>query len=64
MLIDAQSFRCNSTLLLLALDILKQHNISFIDAYAVASTQINSDNKIVSFDEDYDKIKGVKRVEP
>ena len=64
MLIDAQSFRCNSALLSLALDILEQHNISFIDAYTAAYTQINSDSKIVSFDKDYDKIKGIKRVEP
>jgi predicted nucleic acid-binding protein len=64
MLIDAQSFRCNSSLLSLALDILETHNTSFIDAYTAAYAQTKNDGKVISFDKGYDKVKGVTRIEP
>lgn len=64
MLIGIQSFKCNALLLSLTLDILEKHNTSFIDAYTSAYAQIKNDGNVASFDKGYDKVKGVKRIEP
>lgn len=39
-------------------------NISFADAYHVVVAQKLKTNRIVSFDRDFDKVQGVKRIEP
>jgi len=57
-------FQCNKLILQKTCDILEKHNTSFIDAYTAAYAQMHSDNKVVSFDKGYDKVKGIKRIEP
>lgn len=63
-LITTASIKCSDELLYQTLNILKKKNISLIDAYNVAFSRIKNDSRIMSFDKGFDKIKGVKRVEP
>lgn len=46
------------------LDILSEHNIDFADAYTATIALIESDCRVMTFDEDFDNIAGIKRVEP
>jgi predicted nucleic acid-binding protein len=39
-------------------------NISFADAYHAALMQRGSLNQIVSFDKGFDRVSGIKRIEP
>jgi predicted nucleic acid-binding protein len=39
-------------------------NISFADAYIAVEMEERKDTEIVSFDRNYDKITGIKRIEP
>src|SRR3989338_4648175 len=55
---------CNKVLLLSTMAQLKRYKISFVDAYASAYSLLENDGKILSFDKDFDKIKGIKRIEP
>ena len=62
-LIHFHTVLCNSGLLDRVLTVWEQNNISFIDAYIVASAE--SDNlKIYSYDVKLDQIKTIKRIEP
>lgn len=45
-------------------DLYVDHNVSFIDAYHVALMRRSGIQEIVSFDEDYDRMAGIRRVEP
>ncbi len=47
-----------------ALEIFTRFNIDWIDAYIAASVQRGEFTKIYSYDHDFDKIPGVKRLEP
>ena len=50
---------------LLGLDLYEQYNIKFIDALIAANRLIQKQQAIiVSYDKDFDKIKGAKRLEP
>ena len=48
---------------LLALDLFKQSNISFADAY-LAALALESDGQVFSFARDFDRIPGITRIEP
>ncbi|MBI3927874.1 MAG: PIN domain-containing protein [Armatimonadetes bacterium] len=45
-------------------DLYVSHSISFVDAYHASLTRRTGITEIVSFDEDFDKIAGVHRIEP
>jgi predicted nucleic acid-binding protein len=45
-------------------DLYVSHNISFVDAYHAALMQRLGTTEVVSFDEDFDKIVGLRRIEP
>jgi len=63
-LIESSSIKCNRKVLRECLRILREKNISFIDAHTAAWSSIKDDGKILSFDRDFDKFSLVKRVEP
>lgn len=62
-LITLPAIVSNTSVFSHTIDLLKQHNISFIDAYTAASA-MRSDKVILSYDRDFDKIVGIKRTEP
>jgi predicted nucleic acid-binding protein len=39
-------------------------NISFADAFIAVEMEERKDNEIVSFDRNYDRVAGIKRIEP
>lgn len=47
-----------------AINLFKDKNISFIDAYNYSFIRANGVTEIYSFDRDFDKLKDVKRLEP
>lgn len=47
-----------------ALDIFSDKNISFADAFNAAFMQAHGIHEIYSYDSDFDKIDGIERVEP
>jgi len=47
-----------------AINLYKDKNISFIDAYNYSFIRANGVTEIYSFDRDFDKLKDVKRLEP
>lgn len=55
---------CNRKLLKMTFSYLKEHNVSFIDAYTAAFANVHDDSVVVSFDHDFDKIDGITRQEP
>lgn len=62
-LINTKSMQCNNSLLEETLALWEEYNISFIDAYLAAVGKQQS-LKIYSYDEKFDKVKGVTRQEP
>jgi predicted nucleic acid-binding protein len=54
----------NKGLLVRALDVYVEHNISFADAYHAADMASRGEVEIYSWDTDFDRIPGVTRVEP
>ena len=54
----------DKAILVNAVNVYKEKNIGFIDAYNYSYMQYYSVNKIYSFDRDFDKLKDVKRLEP
>lgn len=62
-LIHESSIDCNHTILQQTLEVLKKHNLSYIDAYTVASA-INSDGQVLSYDRGFDNVPNVTRKEP
>ena len=62
-LVSYNNIVCNKVLLLSTMAQLKRYKISFVDAYASAYSLLENDGKILSFDKDFDKIKGIKRIE-
>jgi predicted nucleic acid-binding protein len=54
----------NREVFLQALEIFVLHNISFADAFNVAYMQSHDMKEIYSFDQDFDKIKEIKRLVP
>lgn len=62
-LIHLHTIVCNNELLDKALGIWEKNNLSFVDAYLVATAELDS-LKIYSYDVKFDKLKTIKRVEP
>lgn len=63
-LLELKNLTANFQLLTNALLIYRDYNISFVDAYLMAYSEIERLEGIYSFDQDLDKIKSVKRFEP
>ncbi len=51
-------------ILLEAINIYRERNISFIDAYNYSYMKANNVTKICSLDKDFDKLPDIKRLEP
>ncbi|MCR4277682.1 MAG: PIN domain-containing protein [Candidatus Berkelbacteria bacterium] len=62
--LEQSQVKYNRPLIDKSLDILSEHNIDFADAYTAAIALIESDCRVITFDLDFDKIAGIKRVEP
>ncbi len=62
-LVHSPALSSNANILLTAIALLRQRTVSFIDAYTAAVAQ-QSDHAVLSYDRGYDKILGIKRVEP
>jgi len=54
----------DKAILVNAVNVYREKNIGFIDAYNYSYMQYYGVNKIYSFDRDFDKLKDVKRLEP
>ena len=63
-LINFESIRCNRIVLQECLKIVGKSNVSFVDAHVAAWSKMKDDGKVMSFDRDFDKLKGIKRIEP
>lgn len=63
-LVDLDSIYSDKELILITLGLFKKHNIDYIDAYIAANIIRDGGGRIYSFDRDFDKIPGIKRVEP
>ena len=63
-ILNFKKIRSNKKLLRKSLSIYAAHNIDFIDAYHAAYASLKSFDVIYSYDKDFDKVKGVKRIEP
>ena len=63
--IKLSSIKSNEVLLISSLDIFSKYkSFSFVDSYLVALMKEVGVDSIYSFDRDFDKIPGIKRVEP
>lgn len=51
-------------LLVSTLNLFEKYNLDFIDAYCLCWIKQNKINSIYSFDRDFDKLEGIKRIEP
>lgn len=54
----------NKEIYIYAIDIYTSKNISFADAFNVAFALEKNIKEIYSYDKDFDKFKGIKRIEP
>jgi len=54
----------DKAILVNAVNVYREKNISFIDAYNYSFMRANGINKIFSFDKDYDKLPDINRLEP
>jgi predicted nucleic acid-binding protein len=63
-LLKIENILANKKLLLTSLEIYKNHNVKYTDAYIAASMIEKGARDIYSFDRDFEKISGVRRIEP
>ena len=63
-LLKLNSIKANKNLLLNSIKLFENYNIKYVDAYIAASMYKNKTKLIYSFDRDFDKIDGIKRLEP
>lgn len=63
-LINLDSIISDRELFLITLKLFKMYKVDFIDAYLAASVIRDGKGNIYSSDRDFDKIRGIKRVEP
>jgi len=63
-LLKIENILANKKLLLVSLEIYKNHKVKYTDAYIAASITEKGARDIYSFDRDFDKIPGVRRIEP
>jgi predicted nucleic acid-binding protein len=52
------------TLCIAALDMYIERNISYVDAFNAAYMQSRSIKEVYSWDKDFDRIEGIRRIEP
>ena len=64
LLVENSSVRCNKPRMLSTLSILANRNISLADAYCAAVAIEPTSGRVLSFDHYFDKIAGIKRIEP
>jgi len=55
---------CHKKLLSKTFQIFTQVNVGFVDAYTAATAIESSDGRVLSYDEDFDRITDIKRIEP
>ena len=63
-LINLESIIVDRELFLITLKLFKTYNVDFIDAYLAANVIKEGKGSIYSLDRDFDKIPGIKRMEP
>jgi len=63
-LISRSNISCSKLLLLDTITILRKHKLSFVDAFIAAKSYIGHRGQILSYDKGFDKLAGVKRIEP
>ncbi len=63
-ILDMGTIKASKKLLRQSLVIYARHNIDFIDAYHAAFMKLKSYYAIYSYDRDFDKVAGLKRLEP
>jgi predicted nucleic acid-binding protein len=63
-LANVKSVSTDRELISITLDIFKKYNVDYVDAYLAASVIRDGSGEIYSMDRDFDKIPGLKRVEP
>lgn len=63
-LIHEKSVLCNRLLLQETIKILRESGLSFIDAYVAAYSLRKSDGRVLSYDKGYDRVFGLRRIEP
>jgi len=63
-LVHLKTISSDKELILITLDLFKRHNVDYIDAYLAANIIRDGSGAIYSLDRDFDKIPGIKRVEP
>jgi predicted nucleic acid-binding protein len=63
-LVGYKKVKCNREVLSECLKILEETNTSFVDAYVAAWAKTKDDGKVMSFDKGFDKLEGIKQIEP
>ena len=64
-LLNFDAIICNKKLLLAALENYQAYSfLSFVDAYLISLAQLRKSHIIYSYDQSFDKVKRIKRIEP
>lgn len=64
LLLKSPKIDCNGPVLTKTFSLLKNKNISFIDAHTAASALDSKSKTVISYDQDFDKIPALKRLAP
>lgn len=63
-LLSLENIKINRRVLTRTIDLFRRYNLSYTDAYLVAYTLDKHQDKVYSYDERFDKVKEIKRLEP
>jgi len=63
-LLSLEKVKMNRPLLKCAIEIYRNYNVSYTDAYLIAYTLGKGSGSFYSYDQDLDKVKEIKRLEP
>ena len=63
-LLELDSIKVNKSLLSKSLKIYRDQNVKYTDAYIAASMLVKEGRSIYSYDKHFDRISGVKRIQP
>ena len=63
-LINEPAVMCNFEILQKTIEMLRNHNISLIDAYTATWAKRFSQGEVLSYDKDFDKLDSISRLEP